>query len=92
MLNVIDDCTRECLCIEVSTGYSGHHVKRVFVRLCQQLGRLEVIRADNGSEFTSKAVQDWAEEIDINWRCIDPGKPTQTPTSRALTAGFATNA
>ena len=23
MLNVIDDCTRECLCIEVSTGFSG---------------------------------------------------------------------
>ena len=34
MLNVIDDCTRECLCIEVSTGLSGHHVKRVLQRLC----------------------------------------------------------
>jgi transposase InsO family protein len=47
MLNVIDDCTRECLCIEVSTGFSGQHVKRVVERLCQQLGRPEVIRSDN---------------------------------------------
>ena len=31
----------------------------------------------HGTEFTSKAVQDWAEERDINWHCIEPGKPTQ---------------
>ena len=77
MLNVIDDCTRECLCIEVSTGFSGHHVKRVLERLCQQLGRPEVIRSDNGTEFTSKAVQNWAKERGIHWHCIEPGKPTQ---------------
>ena len=47
MLNVIDDCTRECLCIEVSTGFSGRHVTRVLERLCQQRGRPEVIRSDN---------------------------------------------
>jgi putative transposase len=35
LLNVIDDCTRECLCIEVSTGFSGGHVARVLERLCQ---------------------------------------------------------
>ena len=55
MFNVIDDCTRECLCIEVSTGFSGRHVTRVLERLCQQLGRPKVIRSDNGSEFTGKA-------------------------------------
>ena len=77
MLNVIDDCTRECLCIEVSTGFSGRHVTRVLERLCQQRGRPEVIRSDNGPEFTSKAVQDWAKERGINWHCIEPGKPTQ---------------
>jgi transposase InsO family protein len=36
MLNVMDDCTRECLRIEVSTGFSGRHVTRVLERLCQQ--------------------------------------------------------
>ena len=77
MLNVIDDCTRECLCIEVSTGFSGRHVTRVLERLCQQQGRPEVIRSDNGPEFISKAVQDWAKERGINWHCIEPGKPTQ---------------
>ncbi len=47
MLNVIDDYTQEYLCIEVSTGFSGHHVRRVLVRLCQQRGRPEVIRSNN---------------------------------------------
>ena len=77
MLNVIDDCTRECLCIEVSTGFSGRHVTRVLERLCQQRGRPEVIRSDNGPEFTCEAVQDWAKERGIKWDCIEPGKPTQ---------------
>ena len=48
MLNVIDDYTQEYLCIEVSTGFSGHHVRRVLERLCQQRGRPEVIRSNNG--------------------------------------------
>ena len=72
MLNVIDDCTRECLCIEVSTGFSGRHVTRVLERLCQERGRPEVIRSDNGPEFTGEVVQDWAKERGINWHCIEP--------------------
>ena len=31
----------------------------------------------HGTEFTSKAVQDWAKERGIHWHCIEPGKPTQ---------------
>lgn len=33
LLNVLDDCTRECLCIEVSMGFSGAHVARLLERL-----------------------------------------------------------
>ena len=77
LLNVIDDCTRECLCIEVATGFSGLHVTRVLDRLCQQRGRPETIRSDNGPEFVSDDVQRWAKERKILWHYIEPGKPTQ---------------
>jgi transposase InsO family protein len=56
-LNVLDDCTRECLCIEVSAGFSGAHVARVLERLCQGRVVPECIRSDNGPGFVSEAVQ-----------------------------------
>jgi transposase InsO family protein len=77
LFNVLDDCTRECLCIEVSTGFSGLHVVRVLERLCQQRGAPETIRSDNGPELVSDAVQSWAKRRGITWHCIEPGKPTQ---------------
>jgi len=77
LLNVLDDCTRECLCIEVSTGFSGAHVARVLERLCQGRVVPECIRSDNGPEFVSEAVQSWARSRGIQWHCIEPGKPTQ---------------
>ena len=75
--NVIDDCTRECLCIEVSTGFSGLYVTRVLERLCQQRGRPETIRSDNGPVFVSADVQRWAQGRGIKWHYIEPGKPMQ---------------
>jgi putative transposase len=92
MLSVIDDCTRECLCIEVSTGFSGRHVARVLERLCQQRGQPEVIRSDNGPESTSKAVQDWAKERASTCTASSQGSPRRTPTSRASTASYASSA
>lgn len=77
LLNVIDDCTRESLCIEVSTGFSGRQVARVLERLCQERGDPETIRSDNGPEFVSEAVQGWAALRGVRWHCIEPGKPTQ---------------
>ena len=77
LLNVIDDCTRECLCIEVSIGFSGKYVARVLERLCQERGAPEVIRSDNGPEFIGDPVQQWAIGRGLRWDCIEPGKPTQ---------------
>ena len=68
MLNVIDDCTRECLCIEVSTGFSGRHVTRVLERLCQERGRPEVIRSDNGPEYISAVTLAWGTELGKTYR------------------------
>ena len=78
LLTGIDDGTRECLCIEVSVGFSGRHMTRVLERLCQERGCPETIRSVNGPEFVSDAVQDWAQRRGIKWHCIAPGKPTQS--------------
>jgi len=49
-LNVMDDCSREALAIEVDTSLSSKRVIRVLERVIQQRGKPAVIRVDNGPE------------------------------------------
>jgi len=88
LLNVIDDCTLECLCIESAMSFSGVHVARVLERLCQEHGVPEVIRSDNGPELISEPVQSWAKRRGIRWHCIEPGKPTQNSHIESFNGRF----
>lgn len=36
-----------------------------------------MIVMDNGTAFTSTAIPAWAQDHDVDWRYIAPGKPTQ---------------
>ena len=76
-LNVADDYTRECLAIEVDTSLPGARVVRVLERLAAAGGRPLHIVVDNGPEFASKAVDQWAARSGVSLRFIDPGKPMQ---------------
>ena len=59
-LNVVDDCTRECLAIKVDTSLSGVRVARVLETLIAERGAPSRISLDNGPELTSRALQKWA--------------------------------
>ena len=76
-LNVMDDCIREALAIEVDTSLSAKRVIRVLERIIDQRGKPTAIRTDNGPEFTSKDLELWANEKEINIQFIQPGKPMQ---------------
>ena len=76
-LNIVDDYTRECLAIEVDTSLPGARVARVLGRLAAAGRRPLHIVVDNGPEFISKAVDQWAARSGVNLRFIDPGKPMQ---------------
>jgi putative transposase len=76
-LNIVDDYTRECLAIEVDTSLPGARVVRVLERLAAAGRRPLHIVVDNGPEFISKAVEQWAARSGVNLRFIDPGKPMQ---------------
>lgn len=52
-LNIIDDCTREVLAIEIDTSLSAKRVTRVLNRIMAERGKPVRIRVDNGPEFTS---------------------------------------
>ena len=76
-LNVVDDCTRLCVAIEADLSISGERVGRVLDRAAARYGWPEVIVMDNGPEFTSKALDQWAYERGIHLYFIQPGKPVQ---------------
>lgn len=75
--NVIDDCTREVLAIEIDTSLSSKRVIRTLNRIIEQRGVPKAIRTDNGPEFTSNDFELWCKELCIKLQFIQPGKPMQ---------------
>ena len=76
-MNIVDDYTRECLAIEVDTSLGGMRVVRVLEELKQRRGLPRQIRSDNGPEFVSRAVDQWAYEQGLQWHTIQPGRPME---------------
>ncbi len=77
ILAVNDDCCRENLCLMADTSISGARVARELDALVRVYGKPASIVSDNGTEFTSRAILKWANENDVEWHYIDPGKPQQ---------------
>ena len=76
-LNIVEDYTRECLEIEVDTSLAGVRMVRVLEELKRRRGLPRQIRSDNGPEFVSQAVDQWAHEQGLQWRTIQPGRPME---------------
>jgi putative transposase len=75
--NVIDDFNREVLAIEIDTWLRPPRLIRALERLGAERGYADVLRVDNGPEFTSGEFIAWAEEQGIRIQYIQPGKPNQ---------------
>lgn len=87
-LNIVDDYSRECLGIEISTSIPGARVVRFLDYLVELNGRPKAIVLDNGPEFTSCTFLKWAEEQDIELSFIDPGKPIQNAFVESFNGKF----
>ena len=77
ILAVVDDFTRECLCLVADTSLSGVRVARELDAIIVTRGRPASIVSDNGTELTSLAILRWSQEARVEWHYIAPGKPTQ---------------
>jgi putative transposase len=77
VLSVIDAFTRECLALEVDTGFASRRVTRVLDEVMGRRGIPQAIRCDNGPELTSRHFLAWALEWKIELRHIQPGRPMQ---------------
>jgi putative transposase len=77
ILAVVDDFTRECLCLVADTSLSGARVARELDAVIVRRGKPLSLVSDNGTELTSFAILKWSQEAAIDWYYIAPGKPTQ---------------
>src|SRR4030067_2590371 len=63
--------------IEVGNSIPGRRVVAVLERLARTHGLPQVITTDNGTEFTSRAVDEWAHRNGGKLDFIRPGKPVE---------------
>lgn len=87
-LNVVDNCTRECLAIEVDFSLTGHRVARVLDRLVWCYGKPGRIVLDNGPEFTSNALLKWSTTNNVFLDFIAPGKPMENAICESFNGRF----
>ena len=75
-LTVVDVFTRESLAIEPGQSLKGTDVVNVLSRICMQRATPKTLFCDNGSEFTSQAMDLWAYHAGVQIDFSRPGKPT----------------
>ena len=76
-LNIIDDFNREVLWIEVDISLPTERVIRVLDTIASWRGYPQRLRSDNGPEFISQRMAEWAEQQGVELAFIQPGKPAQ---------------
>lgn len=87
-LNIVDDFTKECLAIEVDSSLPGRRVVEVLERLAESRGLPISVTVDNGPEFVSKVLDEWAYRRQLQLRFIEPGKPQQNAYIESFNGKF----
>jgi putative transposase len=77
ILTVIDQFTRECLCLLADQSLTGSTVAQALEPLVAQRGTPRAITVDNGSKFASRVLDAWAYRHGIQLDFIRPGKPVE---------------
>jgi putative transposase len=87
-LTIVDSFTRECPALEVDTSIGGRRVARVLERLAERHGAPEAITIDNGTEFDSKVMDEWAFKRKVRLAFIRPGKPNENAYCESFNGKF----
>jgi len=75
VLTVIDVFTRECLALEARRSFRGEDVAGVLSDMIARRGKPKTIQCDQGTEFTSMAMDHWAYWNKIGLSFSRPGTP-----------------
>ena len=87
VLTAIDLFSRECLALVVDKNFTGGMVAETLSEIGKRRGQLpKQIRVDNGTEFTSKALDQWAYWNGVKLDFSRPGKPGDNAFIEAFNA------
>lgn len=76
-LVILDEFTRECMCLETGRSFTTDAVLEVLSGLMMHHGVPVHIRSDNGSEFIANEMHKWLEKANVATLYIEPGAPWQ---------------
>ena len=78
ILTVVDQFTRECVALEADRSMTGMKVAQALERVRHERDGLpKSITVDNGSEFSSRALEAWAMGNEVQLCFIRPGRPVE---------------
>jgi putative transposase len=76
VINIVDECSRKAIWIEAAHSITADKLLEILDCVVSMRGYPRYIRCDNGPEFISHKLAQWAEgKVEIKF--IQPGKPTQ---------------
>ena len=77
IINVMDECSRRALWTEAYQSINAKTLTKVLDQVLAWRGKPQYIRCDNGPEFISKDLKEWADDKGIDIWFTQPGKPSQ---------------
>jgi putative transposase len=77
ILTVVDQWSRSSPVLEVASRMSGSTVGEALDRVLEDAPRPRSITVDHGTEFQSRALEDWAYRRGVQLDFIRPGKPIE---------------
>ncbi len=86
--NIVDDCTSECVAIEVDTSITGTRVKAVLELLTDTRSLPRSITVDHCPEFEGQVLDAWAYEQAVHLSFIRPGKPNENAYIESFNGKF----
>jgi putative transposase len=88
LLNIVDECTRMCLKIEVKRSMGAKEVLACLSQTMVIYGIPEFIRSDNGSEFIEKCLREWLAQQGTQTLYVRPGSPWENGKCESFNGKF----
>ena len=89
ILAVVDDYTRENLCLVADTSLPSGRVIRELEAVIARRGLPRQCVSDNGPEFNGLAMLGWSQGLGLEWHYIDPGPFAKLRICESLSFGCA---
>ena len=84
VLTLVDNMSRESPVIAVERSFSGERVAGILDQVAQRIGLPKAIQVDNGPEFSSKGLDEWAARNKVKLIFSRPGTPPDNPYIEAF--------